>query len=139
MPIVHRCNLCHRQLPTGRKCTCYERRRKSDVLDVNKFYNSNDWRKSRELAINHYFGLDIYSLFILNKIENGFTVHHIIPLEDDYSLRNNQSNLIYLTESNHRLIHEQLKKDYYGTIKKLQEIVNYFDKLVIGGGQKCFL
>lgn len=137
--IYKRCNICHKRLPIGTKCSCYERKRKADVLNVNSFYNTSEWKHSRDKAIARYYGLDIYSLLVLHKIEYGYTVHHIVPLEIDYSLRNSQDNLIYLTESNHRLIHEQLKKDYHGTIEFLHDLISQFFYIFLGEAKNVFL
>lgn len=54
------------------------------------------------------------------KIEYGFTVHHIVPLINDYSKRLQQSNLIYLTESHHRLIHRLYDAEYQETVEALK-------------------
>lgn len=54
--------------------------------------------------------MDIYSYYILQRIEYGHTVHHIVPIKEDWSKRLDVNNLIYLTESNHQAIHQLLEK-----------------------------
>ena len=59
---------------------------------------------------------------------NGFTVHHITPLESAWELRTAPNNLIYLTEQNHRLIHEMYNKSEYNkTRERLHTLLLRFD------------
>lgn len=127
--IYNRCNRCNARYPAGSTgCKCYSKNLAVNKPNVNQYYNTLEWRKLRELAKSKTFGLDIYSLLVLNKIEYGFTVHHIIPLEVDFNLRNQQNNLIYLTEANHRLIHSLYKNSYEMTRNKLYLILEKFQK-----------
>lgn len=50
--------------------------------------------------------MDIYSWYVLGRIEVGAIVHHVIPIKDDYEKRFDIGNLIYLTYENHILIHQ---------------------------------
>lgn len=50
--------------------------------------------------------MDIYSWYVLGRIEVGAIIHHIIPIKDDYNKRFDIGNLIYLTYENHILIHQ---------------------------------
>lgn len=69
------------------------------------FYKTGDWIKARAKCIQDCCGLDLYSLYVHGVIEYGFTVHHIEPINITPELRLTQSNLIYLTESNHQIVH----------------------------------
>lgn len=127
MPIYKRCSLCHKRRLANEKCNCYNTGLVRNKPKENAYYYTSDWSEARDQAITNVFGLDIYSFYVLNKIEYGFTVHHIIPLEDDYALRNSPSNLIYLTESNHRKIHGLYKTGKKKeTIQLLQQLSNEF-------------
>ena len=109
MPIYKRCSRCGKRIPTGTNCACQKRRYTEDKHTKDDkyklFYKSKLWIKARANAIDFYDGVDIYSLYILNCLEYGHTVHHIIPLKECWQRRADLTNLIYLTESNHQTIH----------------------------------
>lgn len=105
MPIYKRCSLCGKRILADKKCNCYERKRAVNRLDCDSFYNTAEWRKARSKAMHKTHGIDIYSLYKFGIVEYAFTVHHIEPLEERIDLRSVQSNLIPLTEKNHRAIH----------------------------------
>lgn len=137
--ISKRCGRCGKRIPIGAKCNCYSAERhkpaatdKYDV-DIKQFYSTEDWSKARSICIANCFGLDLYSLFVLEKIEYGFTVHHITPLIDDYSQRIAQYNLIYLTESNHRLIHSLYETNYGETSELLRSLLQKFSNFLASG------
>ena len=54
--------------------------------------------------------MDIYSWYKYGRIEAGRIVHHIIPIKDDYSRRLDLTNLIYLTDANHKIIHARYEE-----------------------------
>lgn len=143
--ISKRCDHCGKRLAVGAKCNCYSTKRYKPMAtdkyneDIKQFYSTEDWSKARSICIANCFGLDLYSLIVLGKIEYGFTVHHITPLIDNYSQRTEQHNLIYLTESNHRLIHSLYETDFDGTSELLRSLLRKFSNFLASGGmQKCF-
>lgn len=110
MPIYKRCSRCGKRMPAGTICGCQKRRyREEDKYTKDDkyklFYKSKLWRRCRDSTIDFYGGLDIYSLYVLSRMEYGQTVHHIIPLKECWERRTDPTNLIYLTESNHQIIH----------------------------------
>ena len=114
MPISHTCQYCGKSLPVGTKCECrFDKSNKPliykppDIASTksDSFYHSDEWRRLRLVIMSIYNNMDIYSWYKYGRLEPGFIVHHIIPLKDDYSKRADISNLIYLTDDNHRLIH----------------------------------
>ncbi|URZ06780.1 hypothetical protein [Clostridium felsineum] len=108
----------------------YKAKRMADNKEkiLQEFYVSKEWTKVRDNVKVRCFYLDIYSYYILGAIENGKTVHHIEPLRNNWGSRLDCDNLIYLTESNHQLIHRMLDKDYKGTVKMLQGLVYRWNK-----------
>lgn len=123
--ITKLCDKCRKIIPVGKKCSCITSiRAKKQQHEL--FYDSSEWKKARELCRKKCFELDLYSYFVLHRIEYGRIVHHIIPLEDDYSLRISQDNLIYLTDCNHRLIHELYENDFEKTVKALRGCIKMF-------------
>lgn len=134
MPIYRRCSRCGCRIELGNKCSCVnsrhaEQRRIVSGDKENRFYFTSEWKKVRQAAIDRYFGLDFYSYYTENIIEFGETVHHIIPLKDDWNKRINKKNLIFLTESNHQRIHTIMKRneaEKQKIIKELKMLVNRF-------------
>lgn len=130
MPIYKRCDSCGSRLPPGVKCKCKEpsRQREYDASDRNRksdaFYHSNDWTVAREMAKEYYHGLDIIELFENDKIVHGKTVHHIVPIKDDWNMRLDKDNLIYLTESNHQLIHRRME------CGEKEEVIHWLKSLI---------
>lgn len=88
-----------------------------------KFYNSNEWKEKRLKVISFYNGIDIYELYTTGNVIPGHTVHHIIPLKDEWNKRLVTRNLIYLSEENHKKVHMMLRDDYKGTIKLLDDMI----------------
>lgn len=89
------------------------------------FYVSKEWRKTRELVITSFDGLDPYAFVIQHRIETADMVHHIVELEDDWSQRINIQNLIPLSNTNHGIItaiyakDEQSKKEMQNTLRTI--------------------
>lgn len=115
------CDNCGKFLPVSKRCHCKPYKCRHEF-----FYDTYEWKKARAQCRKKCFELDLYSYFVLHRIEYGRIVHHIIPLEKDYSLRSSQDNLIYLTDSNHRLIHELYKNDFEKTVKILRGCLEMF-------------
>lgn len=79
--------------------------------------------------IDVYHQLDIYDLYVSDVISYGRTMHHIVPLKDDWSKRFEDTNLIYLTDSNHQVLHDIMRKseeDKKSVISTLQRLVLRF-------------
>lgn len=115
--LVKYCDKCHKALKIGEKCDCtYKIKHK--VCKDDDFYFSADWHRARTECIRLCCGLDLYSLS-QGLIEYGYTVHHIEPVNKRPDLKLTQSNLIYLTESNHKLIHSAYEKGEYKEMTEL--------------------
>ena len=89
------------------------------VCKSDDFYYTPEWHRARTECIRLCCGLDLYSLYVNGAIEYGYTVHHIEPINKRPDLRLTQSNLIYLTESNHKLIHSMYEKGIYQEVAEL--------------------
>ena len=129
MPIYKRCSRCYKRIFEGTRCDCSKKRYKEyDKEKVNskekKFYSSGAWEKLKIKVRDRFNGIDIYSYYILKKIEYGQTVHHIEPIKENWDRRLDLENLIYLTESNHRLIHKRMECGEH------DEVINMLNSLV---------
>lgn len=114
----------------------YQHRRLEDKekKKLQKFYNSDSWKKLRNDIANVYVGMDIYEYYTNGKIVSGEAVHHIIELEDDWRCRLDVGNLIYLTERNHRRIHaiyEKSNRDKRIMQDRLLKMIDRFNNELI--------
>ena len=115
MAIYKRCSRCNKRMLTGTRCSCYKERHKeykkyrTDIREQ-RLYSSKDWESIKDKVKSIYKGIDIYSYYIQETIEEGQTVHHIEPVKDNWNRRFDISNLILLTESNHKYIHRLMDK-----------------------------
>ncbi|MDT9345599.1 HNH endonuclease [Clostridium perfringens] len=73
-----------------------------------KFYSSSEWLNKRAIIKDIDNGFCILCLSN-NEIRPMNTVHHIIELKDDWSLRFENNNLICLCESCHQKVHKSYK------------------------------
>ena len=129
MKIYKRCSRCGRRIEAGAECRCYDRGRDTRGRSAyDNYYRSAEWGRARAGAVRRTFGLDILAWYERGELIVGFTVHHIVPLETAWELRAAPDNLIYLTEQDHRLIHELYKTDYIGTRDRLCEMLRRFDR-----------
>ena len=129
MIIYKRCSRCGKRIETGTKCPCYDRgRSKRGRCTHDDFYHSAEWGTARCGAIHRTYGLDILAWYERGELVTGFTVHHITPLEIGWDLRSDPDNLIYLTESDHREVHQRYLTDYESTSQYLRELLLRFDK-----------
>lgn len=127
MPIYKRCSRCNKRILEGTKCDCLKERHKEYKhyrTDKKEqcFYSSKEWLPIKEKAKALYDGIDIYSYYVLNKLEYGQTMHHIEELKDNWDRRLDINNSIYLTESNHQIIHKLYKE---GKKKETMELLFY--------------
>lgn len=133
-PIYKRCDKCGRRLPLGTKCPCIKQRHKEyDNTRRNKhrakIYGGKRWQDTREFVMEMYAGMDLYSYFVLHKIEPANTVHHIIPLEEDESKAYDVSDLIPLTNAHHQEIHKRMENgEHDEVIAELKELVDRYRK-----------
>lgn len=86
------------------KQTTYER-----DIKYNKFYKSKEWSRVRQVVIarDHALCKDCLDK---NTITPYNTVHHIVPIKEEWSKRLDINNLVCLCESCHQKRH---KRDCY--------------------------
>lgn len=131
MPIYKRCSRCGQRIPSGSTCPCIKARHKeydrySRDRKKKQFYDSSEWRACRQAAIEADGGIDVYLFMEEGKIEAADTVHHIIPLQDDWQKRIDINNLMSLSHETHSMIERMYKKDKDGMEKKLQKMISEY-------------
>ena len=135
MTVYARCSRCHKRIAPGTTCICryiqrkqsyaeYDRLRRDKTTDT--FYHSAEWKKTRDeiLSTDH---MDLWLYAKTGIIEPADTVHHIIPLKEDWSRRCDPDNLISLSNASHNEIEpaykeptekEQMQNKLFEVLKK---------------------
>lgn len=136
-----RCAKHHILYETGKRCPkcsqIYNKNRADKELI--KFYQSKDWKLTRDYIINYYCGIDIYALGVTGKITpcNKLTVHHITPYKENPGRGLDYDNLVPVSDFSHSQIHKMYdsgKKDE--VIKIINRGRGLFNKLRYGDKDK---
>lgn len=96
------CGGCGREIPKGEKCTvCSKERYKTynkykRNSESARFYNSLEWKRLRDYVYKKFNHLCLMCLIDDSKINKADTIHHIIPISDDWNKRLVLDNLIPL-------------------------------------------
>lgn len=99
---------------------------------IRRFYWTDTWKGKRKDTLAFYFYIDIYKLIFDGEIAEADTVHHIVPTNDDFSLRIAGANLVPVTDLTHRLIHKEYnkgRKEKMAMQKKLIYCKKLFERL----------
>lgn len=69
---------------------------------LSAFYGTNDWKKMRTIARHRDNDIDVWVYIRYGAIEHtGATVHHIIPVADDWDKRLSIDNLVTVSSASH--------------------------------------
>lgn len=133
MPIYKRCSRCGRRLLSGSTCSCLKERHKeydrySRDRKSQQYYHSKEWMMVREAVIDMDGGIDVYLYMKEGKTVLADTVHHIVPLKDDWNKRNDMDNLISLSGDTHSLIERMYQKNKNEMERELQEMLRAYRK-----------
>lgn len=118
MPIFKRCSRCGSRIPSGSTCECVKKyqRQRYRSYDANQrdkksraFYTGKEWQKKREEILSLDDGIDVYLFMARGEIRAADTVHHIIPLKDDWEQRFADENLMSLNHDTHSMIEQKYK------------------------------
>lgn len=133
MPIYKRCSRCGRRLLSGSTCPCIKERHKeydrySRDRKSQQYYHSKEWMMVREAVLDMDGGIDVYLYMKEGKAVLADTVHHIVPLKDDWNKRNDMDNLISLSADTHSLIERMYQKNKNEMERELQEMLRVYRK-----------
>mgnify|MGYP000101283189 CR=1 FL=1 len=97
------------------------------------FYHSKEWTDMRNFIIETYGDIDVYMMHVYGIAIPATTVHHIVPLQEDWSRRLDPDNLIQVAHETHSAIHKlyQVKKR---KTQRLLEDANRIHRHKKGGG-----
>lgn len=131
MPIYKRCSRCGKRIEAGTTCQCLKDRHKEyDKYSRNRrskqYYNSREWEAVREHVLQLDERIDVYVYMTQGVVTIADTVHHIIPLKEDWSLRNNEDNLISLNHDTHSMIEQQYRKNKNEMQEALKAMVQQY-------------
>lgn len=122
------CEQCQKKYEAEKKSRdkIYNRSRYSENnIQYTRFYKSREWKYIAEVCKLYYKKVDIYSYYILKKVEYGKICHHVVEIKDDWSKRLELDNLIYLSSKNHNKIHsmyDRSEKDKKAMQDMLREL-----------------
>lgn len=128
MPIYKRCSRCGKRIASGTTCECVKKRYKEydrhyrDKTSKD-FYNSSEWLRKRGYVLELDEGIDVYIYMTTGEILLADTVHHIVPLKDDWSKRLDEENLMSLNHDTHSMIEKKYKENKEKMIESLQEMI----------------
>lgn len=94
------CAECEAQQPSRHVEYNHKRRSKRAAA----FYNSPPWKRKRGAIITDYDGVDILAYYVFKEVLPCNEVHHIEELEDAWSKRFDDDNLIPLHHNTHTYI-----------------------------------
>ena len=131
MPIYKRCSRCGKRIEAGTTCQCLKDRHKeydkySRDRRSKQYYNSREWEAVREHVLQLDEGRDVYVYMTQGIVIRADTVHHIVPLRENWSLRNNVNNLISLNHDTHSMIEQQYRKNKNEMQEELKAMVQHY-------------
>jgi len=104
-------------------------RKSKDNKKYDSFYHSKSWSIVVNIVKDRLKYLDIYSYYVLHKIEYGNACHHIIPIktQQGWDKRLDVNSIIYLTNDNHDMMRSLYNEDYKGTKDMLIGLLDRFN------------
>ena len=132
MPIYTRCSRCGARILAGDMCQCRSRaeairQKLYDITDrdgrSHAFYNSAEWKKTKQKVFDIDEGIDIYVYMTEGKVLIADVVHHIEPLADNWNRRLDMDNLMSLNHSTHGMIERKYKKNKHEMIGILTKML----------------
>lgn len=124
--LYKRCSSCGKRIPNNATCKCQidnirqrykEYKSSRSDKEQQEFYRSKAWIKCKEYRIAELLNIDWYEYYVNNNLVQGYTLHHIEELKECNERALDNSNLIYLTQSNHKKIHIEYLKSTKNKIK----------------------
>ena len=131
MPIYKRCSRCGKRIPSGSTCQCIKQRhreydRYSRDRRSKNFYGGKEWKMTRAAALDVDGGIDVYLYMTDGTIVAADTVHHIIPIKDDWERRADIDNMMSLSSDTHSMIEQMYRENKGEMIRKLQIMIKEY-------------
>lgn len=87
-----------------------DKSRRDREREDSKIYFTSKWKKTRQLVMNEYDNIDLFSYYIFGKVEVAEACHHITEYIEDVDLAYDTDNLIPLSNHTHLSIVHKLYK-----------------------------
>jgi len=120
------CDECKKKY-TNQSSKAYDDRRKDDMYHA--FYQTKEWKKTRDAVLKKYNYIDLYEIHINKKIVTANTVHHIIEVREDYDKRLNIDNLFPCSARTHN----KIEKMYRRNKEEMQALLRKLLQKGVGG------
>lgn len=88
-----------------------------------KIYNTTKWKKLRDNILQEYNTIDLFSYYVIGKIDIADNVHHIVEICDNQDIAYDWDNLIPLREYTHKKIVHKIYKYNIEIKKELQQML----------------
>lgn len=124
------CSQCEAKLNKQNKKVYKDYRASRTDIKEQRFYVSKGWILTKPEAIKRDKGLCRLCLS-KNSISVQDTVHHIVPIKDDWALRLDIDNLICLCDGCHKKVHKKYRKSF----KDKREMQEKLKELIKGRGE----
>lgn len=129
--LYRRCGRCGKRIESGSRCECLKKRhseydRYSRDKKSKAFYNSLEWQRKRADILDLDEGIDVYVFMKTGEIILADTVHHIVPLKEDWSKRLDDDNLMSLNHDTHSAIEKKYKDSRQEMIDELRKMLQEF-------------
>ena len=92
------CSACGRIHDSRYKCAAKSKPRQSRA---DRFRNTSEWQRARDAARERDKNMCVWCRHLGDITIDGLSVHHIVPLEEDFSLRTEPDNLATLCTQHH--------------------------------------
>lgn len=110
----------------------------------NKIYDSKEYRKARRKVLDKYNNSCLFSLYVEGRKRKATVTHHIIEVLEDETRGKDFDNLIPLSDTAHKIVHDLYKinkketqdilfnmlKDYENEDFKLKKYKNKIEKII---------
>lgn len=118
--IYRRCGRCGKRIESGTTCPCrtQDKRIYTKAEGISKYYHTGEWHRVSTYILRKYDGVDVYAWAVHRVLLTADTVHHIVPLKENYGKRTEIDNLIPVSRKSHSEI-EKLYRD--GRKRETQE------------------
>ena len=113
--LMRECPVCGKTHRQGERCPYVgARQQEYDANHRSKesisFYHSNQWKHLQALVKMACHGLDMYAFYVEHRLIKGRIAHHIIPISQAPGMALDIGNLIYVSDSSHKKIHDAYAK-----------------------------
>lgn len=96
--------------------------------DAKRFYNSKEWKVTRQQVMIKQNGIDLYLYMTTGEVVKAEHVHHIIERDEDTSKALDPNNLICLSHSTHSIISKIYRQSAAKKRAKQKELLTIVKK-----------